>query len=374
MSALRESVRRHRHELWVDNLRVVLIAGVIVVHTATAYVVDIPWYYDDERAASGLWAMVIGLPTLLAGAFGLGPLFLVTGVFSARSVARRGPVGFTLSRLVRLGVPLLVFVLLLQPMTDWIGNRRSERGSFLHYLGITEVSVMWFVAALLVFSLGYAGLRHLRPARPSRRQIHPLRLLTAAATTIAVTSLAVWQVWPWNAEVVLNLRVGEWPQAAVLFALGVYAGETRWPDALTRVTLRRLGWVAAAAAATLSGLLVVEVLTRGDVDVLLEARVPLDSALLAVLDGVLAVAWTVWCAAWFHRRWNRHGPLMGKAGRASYATYVLHPLVLTTLMVLFAVVTLAPAVKFLTLSILAVPTCFLVGYALTRMPGVSRIL
>jgi len=163
MSALRESVRRHRHELWVDNLRVVLIAGVIVVHTATAYVVDIPWYYDDERAASGLWAMVIGLPTLLAGAFGLGPLFLVAGVFSARSVARRGPVGFTLSRLVRLGVPLLVFVLLIQPMTDWIGNRRSERGSFLHYLGITEVSVMWFVAALLVFSLGYAGLRHLRP-------------------------------------------------------------------------------------------------------------------------------------------------------------------------------------------------------------------
>jgi hypothetical protein len=31
-------------------------------------------------------------------------------------------------------------------------------------------------------------------------------------------------------------------------------------------------------------------------------------------------------------------------------------------------------VKFRTLSVLAVPTCFLVGYALTRMPGVSRIL
>ena len=36
MSPPVEPVRRHRHELWVDNLRVVLIAGVIVVHTATA--------------------------------------------------------------------------------------------------------------------------------------------------------------------------------------------------------------------------------------------------------------------------------------------------------------------------------------------------
>ena len=374
MSVPVEPALRHRHELWVDNLRVVLIAGVIVVHTATAYVVDIPWYYDDERAASGVWSVLIGLPTFLAGAFGLGPLFLVAGTFSARSLAGVGPVRFVRSRLARLGIPLLVFVLLIQPLTDWLGNRRSERGSFLHYLGMTEVSVMWFVASLLAFSLAYAGLRRLRPARPSTHPVKPLRLLTAAAATIAVTSLAVWQAWPWNAEVLLNLRVGEWPQGAVLYALGVCAGETGWPEDASRATVRQLGWVAAAAAASLSGLLGVEVLVRGDVDVLLEARVPLDSALLAVLDGMLAVAWTVWCTAWFQRRWNRQGSLVAKASRASYATYVLHPLVLTTLMVLFAVAALAPSLKFLTLSVLAVPTCFLVGYTLTRMPGVSRIL
>lgn len=98
MSAPVEPALRQRHELWVDNLRVVLIAGVIVVHTATAYVVDIPWYYEQERAASGPWSVVIGLPTLLAGAFGLGPLFLVAGTFSARSLTRVGPARFTRAR------------------------------------------------------------------------------------------------------------------------------------------------------------------------------------------------------------------------------------------------------------------------------------
>jgi hypothetical protein len=28
---------------WIDKLRVTVIAGVIVFHTATAYVVSIPW-------------------------------------------------------------------------------------------------------------------------------------------------------------------------------------------------------------------------------------------------------------------------------------------------------------------------------------------
>lgn len=77
-------------------------------------------------------------------------------------------------------------------MADYVGNIRSERGSFVHYLLITEVGVMWFVAALLAFSLVYAGLRHLRPAVPGR--VGQPRVLLIAATTIAVSSFAVWLV------------------------------------------------------------------------------------------------------------------------------------------------------------------------------------
>ena len=81
---------------------------------------------------------------------------------------------------------------------------------------------MWFVAALLAFSVAYAALRYLRPAA---RQRGPLRagLLAAAALTIAASSFAVWQLWPPTGDMYLNPRLGEWPQGAVLFALGVHA-------------------------------------------------------------------------------------------------------------------------------------------------------
>ena len=363
--------RTRPHESWVDNLRVTLIAGVIVVHTATAYVIDIPWYYDDERTGSFVWSVIFGFPTFAGGAFGLGPLFLVAGWFAVRSLARRGPGGFARARLLRLGVPLLAYILVVQPLSDYVGNLRSERGSFLYYLGMTEVGVMWFVAELLACSLGYAWLRHRRPAVQYRRSCRPEIVLFVAAATIAISTFAGWQVWPWNAEVVLNLRLGEWPQGVVLFALGIYAGERRWLDELTPASTRRIGWLAATAALALSALFGA-MIAWADVDVLLQASALGPTILFAVLDGLLAVTWTVWCVTWFRRRWTAHRPILGRAGRASYATYVMHPLVITTLMVLFAVVPLGAPLKFVVIAAVGVPGSFAVGYGLTRIPGLAR--
>jgi peptidoglycan/LPS O-acetylase OafA/YrhL len=103
-------VQTRQREQWVDTLRVVLISGVIVVHTATAYVTDFAgYYYDDERVTNSVVSIAFALPAMMGGIFGLGPLFVVAGWFSVRSLARRGPAGFVGSRLLRLGVPLVFF-------------------------------------------------------------------------------------------------------------------------------------------------------------------------------------------------------------------------------------------------------------------------
>lgn len=187
-----------------------------------------------------------------------------------------------------------------------------------------------------------------------------------------MSSYAVWQLWPWDAEIYLNPRLAEWPQGAVLFALGVHAAEAGWVGELPPVLARRLGWVAAAALAVLETLVAVE-LARGQFEPLV-AGAGWPTMAFALLDGVIAVAGTLWFIARLRVRWPTHGPLLGKAGRASYATYVSHPLVLTAVMVALASVALAPEVKFVLVAVAGVPMCFMAGYALTRVPGISKVL
>jgi peptidoglycan/LPS O-acetylase OafA/YrhL len=366
------TLRSRRREQWVDTLRVVLISGVIVVHAATGYVADFAgFYYDDERVANTAVSVAFALPALLGGIFGLGPLFVVAGWFSVRSLARRGPAGFVAGRLLRLGVPLLFFVLVVNPLADYLGNLWQQDETLLEYLAVTEFSVMWFVLALLACSVGYAVLRAVRPVwgappRPSGRT------LAAAAAVITVGSLTVWQVTTLLDTHLANARPSAWTQAAVLFALGVMAAESGWDGALTRQAERQLGQVALVGMA-LTVALVSYVGVRDQLDLAL-GGLTWASISFALLYGVVSVAFSLWCLAWVRRLRLNHGPLLAKAGRGSYATYVLHPVVLVSVMLAFRVAPLGPEIKFLLVSAVAVPVCFAVGYAVTRLPGVGRVV
>jgi hypothetical protein len=102
--------------------------------------------------------------------------------------------------------------------------------------------------------------------------------------------------------------------------------------------------------------------------------VDVPTALFALLDGLIAVSYSLWFITWTRRRWQTHGPLVAKAGRASYATYFIHPLVITLVMMSLAWLPLVPELKFLVVAPLAVVACYAAGHALTRLPGVSRVL
>lgn len=53
---------------WIDKLRVAVIAGVVVFHTAAAYVVAIPWYYEERTTSAGVQD-AFSVPMLLAAVF-----------------------------------------------------------------------------------------------------------------------------------------------------------------------------------------------------------------------------------------------------------------------------------------------------------------
>jgi glucans biosynthesis protein C len=356
-------------QCWADNLRVLVIAVVVVWHAATAYLGGTSWYFM-QRATSA-WSAA-AFPAEVISVFALGPLFLVAGWFSARSVARRGPAAFARARLLRLGIPLVAFIFLINGLASYVGQL-GHRGhpSLAASLGTDfGVGPMWFVAALLTFSLAYAALRRLLvPALKHQRSA--TQLIVAAAALIAVSAFLTWQRWPLDGSSFLDMRWAEWPQGAVLFALGVWAGEAGCLDDLT-ARARRLGWTALAAMALLAAMLGYEQ-ERGALQATLHGASWL-SVPMTLLYGIISVAYSLWFTATIRARWSGGGPLRARAGQASYATYFLHPLVLTAIMVAFASLALAPELKFVMVALVAVPACFLAGYALTQLPRISKTL
>lgn len=367
-----------RRQPWMDNLRIALISGVIVAHAATAYVVDVGWYYQ-ERTTSVLSEIAVSVPVFLGGIWGLSPLLVLAGWLSVSSLRRRGPWAFVRARLLRLGVPLLLFAAVVDPLADWMGNT-AEGGSrpFLAYLtdpgGDRDVGPMWFVAAILVFSLGYAALRavSLSP-RPAGRL--GLRHLAALAAGIACLDVLVWLRWGYFSDTWLDLNWQHWPQAAGLFALGVLAAERTWPSPLPRRAEHQAALVALLGMVALCVLAGYSLSRDLETPAFVQPGLRWETVAFAAIDGAVALALSIWLMAWFVRRWDGEPhPVTRRAARASYATYVLHPVPMVLLSWALADVLVAPELKLVVVALLAVPVCFAVGYAATRLPGVRSVL
>ena len=74
------------------------------------------WYYNEVRPGSDVSSQLLSLFTGFNQAFFMG-LFLLAGYFTPGAVERHGAAIYMRERAVRLGLPLIVYFLLLSPVT-----------------------------------------------------------------------------------------------------------------------------------------------------------------------------------------------------------------------------------------------------------------
>ncbi len=362
-------------QAWMDNLRVAVIAGVVITHVATAYVLDVDWYYE-ERTATVVSEVVLAATIFPGALFALAALFLVAGLLSARSVARRGPRAFARGRLLRLGIPMLGYVLVLGPLAATIGDAAegemfstSVWRSFDENVRTTDSGPMWFVAALLCFSCVYALGRAVRPARRDCAD-GPLRPrhLVLAAVAIVVASFSVRLAWPFAGDTPFTLNLWEWPQMAVMFSFGALAGERGWlnppPSWLSPVTARggALGAVTLVAAGAVAA--------GSDNSEVFLGGLHLQALVEPVAEATLAVSMSLWVALWFMRHVTFDGRLARALARASYPAYVIHPVVVVLLSAALASIAVMAEVKFLVVATLGIAGAYGVGWIIVSVAAV----
>ena len=183
-------------------------------------------------------------------AFFMGFFFFLSAYFTRASYDRKGPAKFVKDRLVRLGIPLLFYSFVLSPILSYLVYYFAQEHhiSYWAYLsgfnGWIDFGVLWFVEALLLFTLLYVVWRSFWERVSSERKAPGVRVILLFALGVGVVSFLVRVIFPvgWVLRP-LGFQFGHFSQYVALFVLGIVASGNDWLNRLSDKTGKRLGWV-----------------------------------------------------------------------------------------------------------------------------------
>lgn len=370
-------------EFYIDRLRSVMTALVLLHHTAITYGAIGGWFWREVPPSGSLPGLLLILFCSTNQAYFMGFFFLLAGYFTPRSLERKGYARFLCDRFLRLGLPLLAFGLLIGPLTAAVVTSAEGRGfwpTFNHLWQRKQFinGPLWFAQALLIFSLAYCLYRAClgAPLASAQREPKPVpgfRWWLASALGVGAAALAIRQVVPTGVNVI-GLQLGYFASYVFLFALGIAAWrydwlrQLTWKDARPWVIGLALTWTAMPAAILLSRAM------YGPGKSNFSGGLSWTAIFYALWEPF--VAWGL-IAAWllaFRARMNAPSPLWEWLDRRAYAVYIFHPVVLVGISLLLHSWSAPALVKFAVTGTLTCVATWLVADPLVRLPGLRRVL
>lgn len=362
----------NRHD-GLDRLKAGLTLLVVFHHTAITYGGAGGWFYRELPQSDRPSSILLTFFCAVNQAYFMGLFFLIAGYFTPRALQRKDAVGFLRDRLVRLGLPLLVFGWLLGPATiALVQSALRDRGFFEMLLalwqgGVFEQGPLWFAKALLLMALASLAIHRLTGwPREGARPIPSNLQLLVAAIVCGLTAFALRLVWPVGTQW-WGLQLGYFASYLVLYAAGCVAAQRGWlarmPEGQVRLW-RRVAWCTLPLLAPIG---------------LLKDASPLGGWSLPALVYAFwepFVAWGVILVllARAQRTSAVSSPLWQRLSRRAYAIYVIHPLPVVAIALTWRTVQAPPLLKFAVTGSLACLACYWMAGGLLRLPSIRRVL
>jgi len=367
--------------LYIDNIRILLICLVIATHCSITYGGPGSWYFTDTGNGTTT-PFILSVIDLLNQSFFMGFFVLVSAYFVVGSFQRKGRNLFTRDRLVRLGIPLLVWVLFINPLILLIilngtGTLPMPPASLLNPLTGVALGPMWFVFFLLVATFVYLlWTRVCRPDQSGNLKPHPfpgfasifaLGILLGMVTAVVRIFLPIGSMW------LFGFQLPFFPQYIAAFIIGIYAAQNNWFDDIPS----RVGKTCAIAALLLVAVQPVFVyLIRNSPSGLSQVTggLHLQAVFFALWEQMAGVMIITGLLFIFSRWSNTQGSVARAMAGDSYTVYIIHPVILILLAIALAGFALPPLAKFAVVLPLAICSSFLLAHLIRAVPGVKRVL
>ena len=372
---------------FIDNLRWTMIILVISMHAADTYSPLGNWYYVDRRPMSAAALFTFAAWQMYLQSFFMGLLFFIAGFFVPASFDRKGPLQFVRERAFRLGVPVLFYMFVLGPITEyfcshswnsteptsfaneWIKHIRN--GEFLQ-----ENGPLWFCLGLLIFSVVYVVFRALGPAVTGSKgggEPPSNGRLVGFAVAMAVATFVVRLAVP-SGSSFLNMHLADFSQYILLFGAGVVAGRGRW---LMKLPFRSgIRWLTIVLPAGFAAWLVI--LGAGGAlngnGAAYSGGWHWQSASMNLWESFTCVAISYGLLVIFREKFNAQGRLAKFLSDNAFSVYVFHPPIVILAARLLHHFSWPAIPKFIALTCIAVVASFVLSATVFRRIPVLRVI
>ena len=378
--------------LYLDNLRMIVITLVVLIHVAGTYgAAEVAWFYHEPGEKN---ILIYAITMLLGGvgtAFAMGLLFLVAGYFTPRAYDRKGAGPFLIDRFKRLGIPLLFFEIVILQLINYpvavLGGTAPSFGQYLvdHFRSLNTIGdgPVWFLAELLLFCIGYAVWRlvaeraslHAKVDQRSETDPPGNWAIATFALGLGVVTFIV-RIWALVGVYYepLHLELAHAPQYVALFTVGMVAYRRNWLAGFTDAQARPWRWIALIFILLMLPLVVAAGALSGQLDPRGAGGLNGLSLAYSLWEGFMCVSMVIVVLAWLRKRLNHQGRLAKVMSDNCFAVYVIHPLIVVWLALALRGLQMNLSLKFLLVAPLAVTVCYLVASLIRKVPSVRSVL
>lgn len=376
--------------LFLDSIKVFFTILVIFWHTVVTYF-DIGWWYYKESNPvdpfSDIFFLLIGSIGAVFQTSLLGLFFLLGGYFTPKSYDRKGVHSFWKERLLRLGIPLLLYIVVINPIMIFILSKLGIlpwstnpmlQGTFLEYYlsrflswedfinFISFGGPMWFLRVLLIFTAIYTFWRQITKLDLVQRKIPKewaipryFYLLLLAIGLGGLTFL-VRIVFPIDIRP-LEMPWGQIIQYLTMFSIGVICIRYLWFERITKRHVKI--WLITIIISLVVIYIDFFISIASDVDLIdFTGGANFHAFLFALVENVICMGVIFVLIKVFYAKFNKQGSILQNLSTSAYHIYLLHPVILVVVSIGFASLNIYPIIKLAIVFPLTVLFCYLVSH------------
>lgn len=379
LSALDGNVNTSR-VAYLDNLKSLMIIFVVITHTAITYSGNGGWFYMEHKNIGNISFYIFIFYELFAQAFYMAFLFMLSGSFIPASLAKKGTKKFIKDRLYRLGIPLIIFVFLLDAICVKMARPNLQLLDW-YFKGIISFKFfswtgpLWFVLILLIFTLIYVALKKYCDKLVSKYSFDvSIKNIWILILLITIVAFAIRQIFPIGSSFI-NLQFSFFSAYIFMFLIGIIAYQQNIFEKIDYKKAKNYLILAFGLGVPLWSFIIYFGSSRAvNAKILLEGGWNIWSFAYAFWESFFCVTISIALLGIFRAKFNTQNSLQKFMSANAFGVYVFHPLVLIAISVfLLKNIDLPPMLKFVVCACIAVPASFVFASLIRKIPFLGKI-